>query len=55
MIGMFKNGNREVIGTPVGQIVGDLNDITTVREVMFNFMNESLEAVERINAKFEDD
>jgi len=39
---------KDVNFNPVGQVVGQLNEVTTVKQVMYRLVNEYLEASERI-------
>jgi NAD(P)H-dependent flavin oxidoreductase YrpB (nitropropane dioxygenase family) len=39
---------REVMFNPIGQIVGQLNQMRTVKEVMYELVEGYLEAVERL-------
>jgi NAD(P)H-dependent flavin oxidoreductase YrpB (nitropropane dioxygenase family) len=41
---------RELVGSPVGQIVGRMNSVRSVREVIYDLMNEFVEAVNRTSA-----
>lgn len=41
---------NEFLTYPVGQIVGDMTEATTVREVVYEMMNELVEAEERLHA-----
>jgi len=41
--------NPELVGMPVGQIVGAMNDVRPVRDVVFALVEEYLAAVERLN------
>jgi NAD(P)H-dependent flavin oxidoreductase YrpB (nitropropane dioxygenase family) len=52
--GMMKRGHEDVLGTPVGQIVGELNAIRPVRDVLLDLMTDSLDAAERVTASFAD-
>jgi NAD(P)H-dependent flavin oxidoreductase YrpB (nitropropane dioxygenase family) len=42
-------GRTELMGFPVGQIVGSLNSVRPVREVVYSLIEEYGEAVERLN------
>lgn len=42
-------GAKEFLTYPVGQIVGDMNEETSVKEVVYDFMNELLESRERLD------
>lgn len=52
--GMLKRGQDDVMGTPVGQIVGDLNAIRSVKDVVLDMMADSVEAAERVDKAFAD-
>jgi len=41
-------GRRELVGMPVGQVVGMMNDVRPVRDVMMQLVEEYLEASERL-------
>ncbi|NUP48585.1 MAG: nitronate monooxygenase [Catenulispora sp.] len=43
-------GRTELMGMPVGQIVGSMNDVRPVREVVYQLIDEYATAVERLNA-----
>jgi len=40
---------RELAGMPVGQVVGMMNDVRPVRDVMLQLVDEYVDAVERLN------
>jgi NAD(P)H-dependent flavin oxidoreductase YrpB (nitropropane dioxygenase family) len=42
-------GRTELMGMPVGQIVGAMNDVRPVREVVYQLITEYAAAVERLN------
>jgi hypothetical protein len=44
------DGSRagELLGTPIGQVVGRLNEIRSTRDVMFRLVEEYEEAVARL-------
>ena len=44
-----------LIGSPVGQIVSRMNAVRPVREVMYDLMNELVDAVGRMNALVQED
>jgi NAD(P)H-dependent flavin oxidoreductase YrpB (nitropropane dioxygenase family) len=44
------SGAKELIGSPVGQIVGRMNSVRPVKEVVYDMMNEFVDAVNRVNA-----
>jgi hypothetical protein len=41
---------KDVMFNPVGQIVGQMNRVRPVREVVYGLVQEYLEAVERLQA-----
>ncbi len=43
-----RSQDREMIGAPVGQIVGQMNQVRPVRDVMFDLVDEYVTAAERI-------
>ncbi len=45
-----RSQNPELVGLPVGQIVGAMNDERPVRDVVYGLVEEYLAAVERLNA-----
>jgi NAD(P)H-dependent flavin oxidoreductase YrpB (nitropropane dioxygenase family) len=44
------SGAKELIGSPVGQIVGRMKSVRPVREVVYDMMNEFVDAVSRMSA-----
>jgi len=52
--GMMKRGQEEVLGTPVGQIVGELNAIRTVKDIVLEMMTDSVDAATRVESAFAD-
>jgi NAD(P)H-dependent flavin oxidoreductase YrpB (nitropropane dioxygenase family) len=44
-----KSGAKELIGSPVGQVVGRMNSVRPVREVVYDMMNEFVDAVNRVS------
>ena len=46
---MYANAAQKVAFNPVGQIVGTMNDVVSSRELIFEIVNEYLEATERLN------
>jgi hypothetical protein len=42
--------NRELTGMPVGQIVGRMNSVRPVRDVVFDLVEEFVEVTERLDA-----
>ncbi|MEY2469428.1 MAG: hypothetical protein QOF21_2126 [Actinomycetota bacterium] len=43
-----RSGNRELTGIPVGQIVGTMNAVRPVKDVIFDMVEEFIEAGERV-------
>jgi NAD(P)H-dependent flavin oxidoreductase YrpB (nitropropane dioxygenase family) len=43
-----RSNNREFVGIPVGQIVGSMNDVRPVKDVIFQMVEEFIEASERV-------
>jgi NAD(P)H-dependent flavin oxidoreductase YrpB (nitropropane dioxygenase family) len=41
---------RELVGMPVGQVVGLMNQVQPVRDIMRQLVEEYVEAVERLEA-----
>jgi NAD(P)H-dependent flavin oxidoreductase YrpB (nitropropane dioxygenase family) len=52
--GMLKRGQDKVMGTPVGQIVGELTAIRSVKDVVVDMMSDSIAAADRVDAAFAD-
>lgn len=52
--GMMKRGHEDVLGTPVGQAVGEMNAVRSVGEIVRDIMTDSVEAAERIQEAFSD-
>jgi NAD(P)H-dependent flavin oxidoreductase YrpB (nitropropane dioxygenase family) len=44
-----RSGNPELVGMPVGQIVGSMNKVRPVRDVIVDLMEEFVEATERLD------
>ena len=42
--------NRDLIGTPVGQIVGSMNEVRPVRDVIFDMVEEWVETTKRLDS-----
>ncbi len=42
-------GAKDLVGSPVGQVVGRLNSVRPAREVIYDMVNEYLDAVGRIS------
>jgi hypothetical protein len=42
--------NRELTGMPVGQIVGRMNSVRPVRDVVFDLIEEFVEVTERLDS-----
>jgi NAD(P)H-dependent flavin oxidoreductase YrpB (nitropropane dioxygenase family) len=51
---MLKSQDGVTSGTPVGQIVGDLNAIRPVKDILQDMMAASVEAAERVDKAFAD-
>jgi NAD(P)H-dependent flavin oxidoreductase YrpB (nitropropane dioxygenase family) len=47
------SGAKELLGTPVGQIVGRMNNVRSSREVIYGMLEELAETVERIQSVIE--
>jgi NAD(P)H-dependent flavin oxidoreductase YrpB (nitropropane dioxygenase family) len=45
-----RSGNRDLVGMPVGQIVGSMRNVRPVRDVIFDLMEEFVEATERLES-----
>jgi NAD(P)H-dependent flavin oxidoreductase YrpB (nitropropane dioxygenase family) len=45
-----RSHRKDIAFAPVGQIVGSMNSVKPVREVMFQMVEEYIEAVERLNS-----
>jgi NAD(P)H-dependent flavin oxidoreductase YrpB (nitropropane dioxygenase family) len=46
---------RELAGSPVGQIVGRMNQVRPTREVIFDMVEEWIETTERLTRLAEED
>ena len=46
-----KSRARELVGTPIGQIVGRMNRVQPVRDVIYDMMNELVDTVQRLSAQ----
>ena len=44
------SGAKELVGTPVGEIVGRMNSVRPVREIMYDLVNECVETLARMGA-----
>jgi NAD(P)H-dependent flavin oxidoreductase YrpB (nitropropane dioxygenase family) len=44
-----KPGSAELLGTPVGQVVGQMNSVRPVKQVVHDLVNEYVDAIERVN------
>ena len=42
------SGAKELIGSPVGQVVGRMKSVRPVREVVYDMMNEFVDAMTRV-------
>jgi NAD(P)H-dependent flavin oxidoreductase YrpB (nitropropane dioxygenase family) len=47
---MYASAAQKVAFNPVGQIVGTMNDVVSSRELIFEIVNDYLEATERLNS-----
>jgi NAD(P)H-dependent flavin oxidoreductase YrpB (nitropropane dioxygenase family) len=45
-----RSGNPELVGTPVGQIVGSMHSVRPVRDVIFDLIDEFVEATQRLDS-----
>jgi NAD(P)H-dependent flavin oxidoreductase YrpB (nitropropane dioxygenase family) len=52
MLRIDRAQTQELSGFPVGQIVGTMNSVRPVRDVMFDLVSDTVEAVDRLNATF---
>ena len=43
-----RSNNREFVGIPVGQIVGSMNEVRPVKDVIFQLVEEFIDASERV-------
>ena len=41
---------KDLVFAPIGQIVGSMNEVKPVRDVMFRLVEEYIEATERLSA-----
>jgi NAD(P)H-dependent flavin oxidoreductase YrpB (nitropropane dioxygenase family) len=48
------SGARELVGSPVGQVVGRMNSVRPVKEVVYDMMNEFVDAVHRVSGLVEE-
>ena len=48
-----RSGRKDLAFAPVGQVVGSMNDVRPVRDVMFRLVEEYIETVERLDAGLE--
>lgn len=46
-----KPGSADLLGTPVGQVVGQMNQVQSVKEVVRDMVSEYIEAVERVDTQ----
>jgi NAD(P)H-dependent flavin oxidoreductase YrpB (nitropropane dioxygenase family) len=42
------SGAKELVGSPVGQVVGRMNSVRPVKEVVYDMMNEFVDAMNRV-------
>jgi NAD(P)H-dependent flavin oxidoreductase YrpB (nitropropane dioxygenase family) len=45
----MKSGSAELLGTPVGQVVGQMNAVRPVKQVVLEIVTEYVEAIERVS------
>ena len=43
-----KPGSAELLGTPVGQVVGQMNEVRSVKDVVSGMVSEYVDAIERM-------
>ena len=48
-----RSGRKDLALAPVGQIVGRMNDVRPVRDVMFDLVQEYIDTVERLDRQME--
>jgi len=48
------SGAKELVGTPIGQIVGRMSRVRPVRELVHEMMTEFVDAVARVHALLEE-
>jgi NAD(P)H-dependent flavin oxidoreductase YrpB (nitropropane dioxygenase family) len=46
-----KPGSAELLGTPVGQVVGQMNEVRAARQVVQDMVSEYIDAIERVNSE----
>jgi NAD(P)H-dependent flavin oxidoreductase YrpB (nitropropane dioxygenase family) len=46
-----KPGSAELLGTPVGQVVGQMNEVRAVKDVVADMVTEYVDAIERVSAQ----
>jgi len=51
----YRAGNRALSGFPVGQIVGTMNEVRPVRDVIFDMVEEWVETTQRLESLIETD
>jgi len=51
---IVRSGRKDLAFAPVGQIVGRMNEVRSVRDVMFTLVEEYVESVERLDAGLAD-
>jgi len=44
------SGAKELVGTPIGEIVGRINSVRPVREIMYDLVNECVDTLARMGA-----
>lgn len=45
-----KPGSAELLGTPVGQVVGQMKEVRAVKQIVHDMVSEYIDSVERVNA-----
>ena len=49
-----RSGNTELAGMPVGQIVGRMNSVRTVHDVMYELVEEAVKAIEKLQTQLQE-
>jgi len=44
------SGAKELVGTPIGEIVGRINSVRPVREIMYDLVSECVDTLARMGA-----
>jgi NAD(P)H-dependent flavin oxidoreductase YrpB (nitropropane dioxygenase family) len=53
-VGMLRSGQEEVMGTPAGQVIGEIGGIRSVKEIMLEMMSDFGESAERVDKAVSD-